>query len=158
MQKPSHIRADGVISMVDVGEKSSTERFARAEALVRMSVEAAAALRAAMGPKGDAFVTAQIAGIMAAKQTASLIPLTHPVALAHVGVELEWIGDSLLRIECSARSTGQTGVEMEAMIGASVAALTIYDMSKALDRSIVVDSIRLLEKSGGKSGTWRATQ
>ena len=142
--------------MVDVGKKATTERFARAEAFVRLAPEAAESLRAAMGPKGDAFVTAQIAGMMAAKQTANLIPLAHPVALSHIAVTLTWAEPARLRIESEARTSGQTGVEMEALMAANLAALTIYDMCKALDRAIVIEGVRLLEKRGGKSGTWTA--
>lgn len=142
--------------MVDVSEKLVSTRAAKAEARVRMSPEARSALQEAMLPKGDAFVTAQLAGIMAAKQTANLIPLAHPLPLSSVDVQLAWTGDGTLRIVATARTTAQTGVEMEAMVAASVAALTIYDMTKALDKGIVIESVRLLEKSGGKSGTWTA--
>lgn len=121
-----------------------------------MSPDAQAALREATLPKGDAFVTAQIAGIMAAKQTANLIPLAHPLPLAKIDVRFEWADDGALRIEAEAVTTAQTGVEMEAMVAASVAALTIYDMTKAVDKGITIEGVRLLEKSGGKSGTWRA--
>jgi cyclic pyranopterin monophosphate synthase len=154
--KPSHIAADGSISMVDVSGKAASARTARAEARVRMSPAAQAALREATLSKGDAFVTAQIAGIMAAKQTANLIPLAHPLPLAKVDVRFDWADDGSLRIEAEAVTTAQTGVEMEAMVAASVAALTIYDMTKAVDKGITIEGIRLLEKSGGKSGTWRA--
>jgi cyclic pyranopterin phosphate synthase len=154
--KPSHIAADGSISMVDVSGKAASARTARAEARVRMSPAAQTALREATLPKGDAFVTAQIAGIMAAKQTANLIPLAHPLPLAKVDVRFEWADDGSLRIEAEAVTTAQTGVEMEAMVAAGVAALTIYDMTKAVDKGITIEGIRLLEKSGGKSGTWRA--
>ncbi|MEO6836259.1 MAG: cyclic pyranopterin monophosphate synthase MoaC [Candidatus Tumulicola sp.] len=154
MQKPTHISGDGSISMVDVSEKGASARNARAEAVVRMSPAAARALREATLPKGDAFVAAQLAGILAAKQTAALIPLAHPLPLSSVDVRFEWIADGTLRVEAQARTVGQTGVEMEAMVAASIAALTIYDMSKALDRGIAIESVRLLEKSGGKSGRW----
>jgi cyclic pyranopterin phosphate synthase len=154
--RPTHIRADGGLTMVDVAAKAATDRFARARALVRMSTSSADALRAAALPKGDAFVAAQLAGIMAAKQTATLIPLAHPLPLAHVEVEFGWDEPGLLRIEASARTTAQTGVEMEAMTAAAVAALTIYDMTKALERGISIESVRLVEKRGGKSGTWLA--
>lgn len=119
-----------------------------------MSSQAQAMLREATLPKGDAFVTAQLAGIMAAKQTASLIPLAHPLPLARVDVRFEWLADGALRIESEATTVAQTGVEMEAMVAASVAALTIYDMSKALDKGITIETVRLLSKSGGKSGDW----
>ena len=142
--------------MVDVGSKAVTERVARAESRVRMSAEAAAALREATLPKGDAFVAAQVAGIMAAKRTAELIPLAHPLPLASVDVTFEWTGPTEVRIEATARTSAQTGVEMEALVAASVAALTIYDMTKALDKGIVIDGTRLLEKRGGKSGAWTA--
>jgi cyclic pyranopterin phosphate synthase len=154
VQKPSHILADGGISMVDVSTKPVTARTARAQALVRMSPQAAQALRDATLPKGDAFVAAQLAGIMAAKQTGGLIPLAHPLPLAHVEVTFSWDDDRLLRVEASATTSAQTGVEMEAMVAASIAALTIYDMTKAVDKGIVVESVRLLSKSGGKSGEW----
>ncbi|HUA10283.1 MAG TPA: cyclic pyranopterin monophosphate synthase MoaC [Candidatus Acidoferrales bacterium] len=152
MQKPSHILADGRISMVDVSHKPVSERTARAQALVRFSPPAAQALRDATLPKGDAFVTAQLAGILAAKQTGNLIPLAHPLPLAHVEVVFAWESDSVLRIEAQASTSAQTGVEMEAMVAASIAALTIYDMTKAVDKGIVVENVRLLSKTGGKSG------
>jgi len=158
VQKPSHILADGRISMVDVSAKPATVRSARAQALVRMSPQAAQALRDATLPKGDAFVAAQLAGIMAAKQTGGLIPLAHPLPLAHVDVAFSWHDDSVLRVEATATTTAQTGVEMEAMVAASIAALTIYDMTKAIDKGIVVESVRLLSKSGGKSGEWVCAQ
>ncbi len=149
--KLTHVGDDGRISMVDVSGKSVTARYARAEALVTMNGEAAAALRAGTLAKGDAFVAAQIAGILAAKRTASLIPLAHSLPLASVEVDFEWRDDGALRVEARARTAAQTGVEMEAMVAASVAALTIYDMAKALDKGIVIASVRLLEKRGGKS-------
>jgi len=121
-----------------------------------MSPEAQAAIREATLAKGDAFVAAQIAGIMAAKQTANLIPLAHPLPLAKVDVRFEWAADGALRIEAEATTTAQTGVEMEAMVAASIAALTVYDMAKAVDKGITIESVRLLSKSGGKSGTWQA--
>jgi len=151
--KPSHIARDGSIAMVDVSRKRVSVRVACAEAFVRMSPAAKAALRAATLPKGDALVAAQVAGIMAAKQTAALIPLTHPLPLDGVDVRFDWQQD-LLRVEAEARTAARTGVEMEAMVGASIAALTIYDMAKALDKSITIESVRLVRKSGGKSGRW----
>lgn len=140
--------------MVDVSRKRITSRTARAEALVRMSADARRALRAATLPKGDAFVTAQIAGIAAAKRTAELIPLAHPLPLSSVDVRFHWRSDGLLSIEAEARTAARTGVEMEAMIAACVAALTIYDMSKSLDKGITIESVQLLQKTGGKSGRW----
>ncbi len=154
--RPSHMTADGGVAMVDVGAKAVTDRAARARALVRMSPATELALREATLAKGDAFVTAQIAGIMAAKATASLIPLTHPLPLSSVDVTFTWPAAGVLQIDAIARTSAQTGVEMEAMTAAAIAALTIYDMTKSLEKGIVVESIRLIEKSGGKSGLWRA--
>ncbi len=120
-----------------------------------MSADARSALLDATAPKGDAFVTAQIAGIQAAKQTATLIPLAHPLPLGAVDVRFTWSDDGALVIEAVATTSAPTGVEMEAMVAASVAALTIYDMAKALDKGIVIESVCLLEKTGGKSGPWK---
>lgn len=120
-----------------------------------MSSAAREALQAATLPKGDAFVTAQVAGILAAKQTAALIPLCHPLSLDAVDVTFAWDEAGLLVITATARTTGPTGVEMEAMVAASVAALTIYDMTKALDKGIAIEEVCLMEKTGGKSGTWQ---
>jgi cyclic pyranopterin phosphate synthase len=154
--KLSHVAADGSLTMVDVGAKAASARSARAQALVRLSAAAADALRAATLPKGDAFVAAQLAGIMAAKRTAELIPLAHPLAVAAVEVTFAWDDEVTLRITTRANTVGPTGVEMEALVAASVAALTIYDMCKAVDKGISIADLRLLEKSGGKSGAWRA--
>lgn len=155
MQKPSHIADDGSILMVDVSAKTPTARTARARARVRLGAEAGAALRGASLAKGDALATAQLAGIMAAKQTPMLIPLAHTLPLAAVHVEFSWDGDVLV-IEAEARTTAQTGVEMEAMVAASVSALTVYDMAKAVNKGIVIESVRLLRKTGGKSGPYVA--
>jgi cyclic pyranopterin phosphate synthase len=132
--------------MVDVGGKPAVARRARAAATVRMRAETAARLRDL--PKGDALTTAQVAGIMAAKRTAELIPLCHPLPLTHVGVTLE-VGEAEVAIEATAETTAQTGVEMEALTAAAVAALTIYDMAKAIDPDMTVDGVRLLEKTKG---------
>jgi cyclic pyranopterin phosphate synthase len=148
--KASHLREDGSLAMVDVSGKAVTERYARAEALVRLNAQAAEALHRGTLAKGDAFVAAQIAGILAAKQTAALIPLAHPLPLAAVDVEFDWPEERVLRVRAQARTSAQTGVEMEAMVAAAIAALTIYDMTKALDKAIVIESVRLLEKRGGK--------
>jgi cyclic pyranopterin monophosphate synthase len=156
VNRPSHIAADGSVAMVDIGTKAVTAREARACALVRLPPAAATALRDATLPKGDALITAQLAGILAAKRTGELIPLCHPLPLDVVDVTFAWEAPDVLRIESHARTSGKTGVEMEAMVAASVAALTIYDMCKSVDKGIVIESVRLLEKSGGKSGTWRA--
>lgn len=143
--------------MVDVSAKRPTARSARARARVRLGAEAAAALRQATLAKGDAFAAAQLAGIMAAKQTPMLIPLAHTLPLSAVDVQFSWDGDVLV-IEAEARTTAQTGVEMEAMVAASVSALTIYDMAKAVTKGIVIESVRLLKKSGGKSGDYVAPE
>jgi cyclic pyranopterin phosphate synthase len=142
--------------MVDVGAKTVTRRTARACALVRLPPAAAAALRAATLPKGDAFVAAQIAGILAAKRTGDLIPLCHPLPVDSVSVTFGWDDDVVLRIETEATTSAKTGVEMEALTAASVAALTIYDMCKSVDKGIVIEAVRLLAKTGGKSGDWAA--
>ena len=139
--------------MVDVGEKAVTERRARARATVRMSAETAAAVARGDAPKGDVVATARIAGIQAAKRTAELIPLCHPLPLSFVDVSIA-IGEDRVEIEAEARTTAQTGVEMEAMTAASVAALTVYDMVKGLERGVEISEIVLLEKSGGRHD-WR---
>ncbi|HYK52344.1 MAG TPA: cyclic pyranopterin monophosphate synthase MoaC [Candidatus Eremiobacteraceae bacterium] len=154
--KLSHVRPDGSVSMVDVGAKRATQREASAQAIVRMNAAAHRALKSGDLKKGDALATARIAGIMAAKKTASLIPLCHPLALTYIDVDIVLRGSNTATVTCSARCTGPTGVEMEAMTGACVAALTIYDMCKALDRGIVIESVKLLAKSGGRSGAYRA--
>jgi len=140
--------------MVDVGPKPWTQRSAEAQAQVRMQPATADALRAATLPKGDALVAAQIAGILAAKQTGALIPLAHTLPLSAVDVRFDWVEPALLRIIARAATTGPTGVEMEALVAASVAALTVYDMCKALEKGIVIETVRLLSKTGGKSGNW----
>lgn len=140
--------------MVDVSEKPVSERVARAEAFVRMGAAARQALREAHLPKGDALTVAQIAGIAAAKQTSALIPLAHPIAVSGTSVKFEWQGD-VLRIETEVKTSAQTGVEMEALVAAAIAALAIYDMTKSIERGITIERITLIEKRGGKSGTWQ---
>lgn len=140
----SHVDEKGAVRMVDVSEKPQSRRRAVAEARVDMAPETAARLRDL--PKGDALATAQIAGIMAGKKTVDLIPLCHPLPLSHVGVDLE-VGASEVRIVAVAETTAQTGVEMEALVAASVAALAIYDMAKAIDKRMVIREVRLLEKT-----------
>jgi cyclic pyranopterin phosphate synthase len=158
MSKLSHIGEDGAARMVDVSAKPVTDREASAEAIVVLSPEAFAAARTGDNPKGDILSTARIAGIQAAKNTAELIPLCHSLPLAAVHVEFEWLeGQNALRIVTRARTSAQTGVEMEALTAAAVAALTVYDMVKAIDRAALIRSIRLVSKSGGKSGTYVAT-
>ena len=143
--------------MVDVSDKDGTKRFASAEAVVVLSEEAYELAMSGNAPKGDVLAVARIAGIMAAKKTSELIPLCHPLALSHVGIEFSPLPDRhAIRIVASASTIGPTGVEMEAMTAASVAALTIYDMVKAVARAAAIESVRLLEKSGGKSGAFKA--
>jgi cyclic pyranopterin phosphate synthase len=142
--------------MVDVGEKAVTERRARARATVRMSAETAAAVARGDAPKGDVVATARIAGIQAAKRTAELIPLCHPLPLSFVDVNIA-IGEDRVEIEAEARTSAQTGVEMEAMTAASVTALTVYDMVKGLERGVEIAEVVLLEKSGGRHD-WRRGQ
>ena len=141
--------------MVDVGGKPETARSATATGRIRMSAEALAAVSEGSGPKGDVLAAARIAGIMAAKKTGELIPLCHPLSLDAVGVDFVFEGDAV-RATATASLTGRTGVEMEAMTATSIALLTIYDMAKALDKGMVIEDVRLLEKTGGKSGAWRA--
>jgi cyclic pyranopterin phosphate synthase len=149
----THLDADGHARMVDVGEKAVTEREAVAKGSVVMRPETLALIAAGELEKGDALATARIAGIMAAKQTPSLIPLCHPILISHVAVELELDqANSTVNITATVRTAGQTGVEMEAMTAVSVAGLTIYDMCKAVDRAIRIDAVRLVKKTGGKSG------
>jgi cyclic pyranopterin phosphate synthase len=153
--KPTHLDKTGNAQMVDVGAKPATQRRAVASGRIIMSREALEAIRSGNAPKGDVLSTARIAGIMAAKRTADLIPLCHPLALTHVGVDFDW-EESGIAVRATAATAGPTGVEMEALTAASVALLTLYDMAKALDRAMVLGDIRLLEKSGGRSGDWRA--
>ena len=154
MGELSHLDEEGRVRMVDTGAKPPTEWRARASARVLMAAETVAAVRAHRTPKGDPLETARLAGIMAAKRTADLIPLCHPLALTHVEVRAR-VEDWGVALEAEAATTAQTGVEMEALTAASVAALTVYDMCKALDKSIVITDLRLEEKTGGKSGDWK---
>jgi len=139
--------------MVDVGGKAATLREATAECVVRMQPETIAAVRAGTA-KGDALQVARIAGIMAAKRTPDLVPLAHPLPLTSVGVDFEFV-DAGVRVIATARVTGQTGVEMEALTAAAVAGLTLIDMTKGVERGVYLENVRLLEKSGGRSGTWK---
>jgi cyclic pyranopterin phosphate synthase len=150
-KKLSHLDATGKARMVDVGDKPATPREARAAGDITMSAEALRLIRSRRVAKGDPLQTARLAGIMAAKQTAALIPLCHPLALTHVSVDLTPTRRGY-RIESRVRTNGPTGVEMEALTAVSVAALTIYDMVKAVDRAMVISGICVLEKSGGRSG------
>ena len=155
MSKLTHVGATGEAHMVDVSAKDVTTRTARAGARIDMSGEARTAILDGNARKGDVLATARIAGIMAAKRTADLIPLCHPLALSKVVVDIE-ADDAGFRVEATVRNSGRTGVEMEALTAASVACLTIYDMAKALDRAMVIGGVRLLEKSGGRSGDWQS--
>ncbi|WP_339906455.1 cyclic pyranopterin monophosphate synthase MoaC [Pseudomonas guineae] len=148
----THLDSQGRANMVDVSDKALTVREAVAEALVRMRPETLQMISQGEHPKGDVFAVARIAGIQAAKKTSDLIPLCHPLMLTSVKVELLAEGMDAVRITARCKLTGQTGVEMEALTAASVAALTIYDMCKAVDRGMVIENVRLLEKVGGKSG------
>jgi cyclic pyranopterin monophosphate synthase len=153
-RKLSHVDAEGKVGMVDVGAKAVTAREAVARGEITMSPAALRQIRRGRVAKGDPLQTARLAGIMAAKQTSALIPLCHPLALTHVGVELTPTRRGY-RIEARVRTSGQTGVEMEALTAVSVAALTIYDMVKAVDKEMVIGDICLVEKSGGRSGHYQ---
>jgi cyclic pyranopterin phosphate synthase len=152
-RKLSHYDSKGRIHMVDVSAKERTDRRAVASVIVKMNANTRRMIR--VNPKGDALEIARIAGIAAAKRTAELIPLCHPLLLSHIDVQAELCKNGIL-ITSTVRSLGTTGVEMEALTAAAVAALTVYDMCKALDRGIEITRLRLLEKSGGKSGIYRA--
>jgi len=151
----THVGPDGAARMVDVSAKGETERLARAAGGIRMRPETLAAIRGDALAKGDVLGVARIAGIMAAKRTAELIPLCHPLPLTDVQVRLD-LDDALpgVRVEATARTTARTGVEMEAMVAASVALLTVYDMAKGSDREMVIQDTKLMEKVGGRSGHW----
>ena len=153
----THIDASGAANMVDVAEKADTSRTATAIGSVSMKPETLTMILSGNAKKGDVIATARIAGIMAAKRTHELIPLCHPLALSRVSVQIE--PDEMLpglRVKATAKVTGKTGVEMEALTAASVACLTIYDMAKAVDRFMVLSGIQVVEKSGGQSGDWKA--
>nr|WP_166176411.1 cyclic pyranopterin monophosphate synthase MoaC [Altererythrobacter segetis] len=157
MSRLTHLDSQGAARMVDVGGKPETARSATATGRIRMSVEALEAVREGSGAKGDVLAAARIAGIMAAKKTGELIPLCHPLSLDAVSVAFAF-EDGSVRATATASLTGRTGVEMEAMTATCVALLTIYDMAKALDKGMVIEEVRLLEKTGGKSGAWRAAE
>jgi cyclic pyranopterin phosphate synthase len=156
MSALSHFDEQGRSRMVDVGGKEVTQRMARAESFVTMQPATLALIRDQKVAKGNVFEVARLAGIMAAKRTAELIPLCHPLGLDSVEIDLQVVDDSRLRIEARAAVHGKTGVEMEALMAASVAALTVYDMCKAVDRGMILGPTRLLEKTGGKSGHYVA--
>ena len=153
MSKLTHLDESGAAHMVDVSDKAATVREARASGLISMMPQAIAAIRDGSAEKGDVLAVARVAGIMAAKRTSELIPLCHPVALSRVSVDFD-VMPSTVAVTVTARSSGQTGVEMEALTATSVTLLTLYDMVKALDKAMVISDIKLLSKSGGKSGEW----
>ncbi len=155
MEKLTHVDENGRARMVDVGAKADTKRRARAQAVIRMRPDTLAMIAAGEIPKGDVFACARIAGIMAAKRTSELIPLCHPLPLDSVRVELTPLEPDAVRIEAEVSCTYHTGVEMEALTACSVAALTIYDMCKAVDKGMEIGQVFLLHKSGGKSGTYQ---
>jgi len=157
MSDLTHIDESGAAHMVDIGNKQSSERLAVAEGHIAMSQQALAAIKAGDAPKGDVLGTARIAGIMAAKKTGELIPLCHPLALDAINIDFDFT-ERGVEVTATASLIGKTGVEMEAMVAASTALLTIYDMAKALDKAMVIGSVRLLEKKGGKSGHWKAPE
>ncbi|MBA3805923.1 MAG: cyclic pyranopterin monophosphate synthase MoaC [Acidobacteria bacterium] len=157
MERLSHMDKDGRVAMVDTTRKPDTARRAVASVRVLMSPETIKAVRESTTPKGDPIETARIAGIMAAKRTASLIPLCHPLPLTHIDVRAE-VRDDCIYLEAEAATHAQTGVEMEALTAAAVAALTIYDMCKAIDKGMTITDLRLEEKTGGKSGDYRRTE
>lgn len=155
MSRLTHIDDTGRARMVDVSEKAATTREAVAEGFLRMSPETLALALSGEGKKGDVRAVAEIAGVMAAKKTSDLIPMCHPLALAKAEVRVE-PGEGGLAVIARVKTTGQTGVEMEALTAASVALLTLYDMLKAAEKGMVIETVRLVEKTGGKSGDWRA--
>lgn len=155
MAELTHLDATGAARMVDVSAKADTAREAVAEGRIAMSAEALAAIRDGTTKKGDVIAVARVAGIMAAKRTSDLIPLCHPIALSSVTIDFAFEADAI-RATATARTTGPTGVEMEALTAVTVTLLTLYDMAKALDRGMTIGDVRLLSKTGGKSGDWRA--
>lgn len=155
MSKLTHLNPSGEAHMVDVSAKADTLRTAIAQSQVELTAAIVAAITDDNLPKGDLYATARIAGIQAAKKCSDLIPLCHPLPLSKITVDIELQGNSLL-ITALCKTTGKTGVEMEALIAASVAALTVYDMCKGLDKGMIIRDTKLLEKSGGKSGDWSA--
>ncbi len=155
MSELTHFDASGASRMVDTSAKPETLREARASGLVRMAPATLALIRDRGLAKGDVLEVARLAGIMAAKRTGELIPLCHPLPITSATVDFSFDGDDVLHIEATVRVFGRTGVEMEALTAVSVAALTVYDMCKAVDRVMTVERVRLEEKTGGRSGTWR---
>lgn len=156
MGKLTHFNEDGTACMIDIGEKDVTRRVAVAAGSISMRAETLALIKAGGHKKGDVLGIARTAGIMGAKKTAELIPLCHPLALTHINIDLGLDEqNSIVSCECRAETEGRTGVEMEALTAVQISLLTIYDMCKAVDRGMTISDVRLLEKSGGKSGTWK---
>lgn len=155
MEKLTHLNETGEAHMVDVSAKDETDRFAVAESQVALKPELIEALRSGNIPKGDVLATARIAGIQAAKKCSDLIPLCHPLPLTKASIDIE-LEESSVMIQATCKTSGKTGVEMEALTAASIAALTIYDMCKAFDKGMEIGPTRLLKKTGGKSGEWKA--
>lgn len=154
--KLTHLDAEGRARMVDVGDKPHAMRTAKAEARLRVKPETIALVRSGNAKKGDVVSVSEIAGVMGAKKTAELIPLCHPLPLSKINVHIE-IEDDAIKVSTETRTTGQTGVEMEALTAASIAALTLYDMLKAADKSMTIEGVRLIEKTGGVSGDYKRT-
>lgn len=155
MARLTHIGDDGAARMVDVSDKAVTVRTAHAQAMLAMRPETLAEIRSGTVPKGDVLAAARIAGIQAAKRTSELIPLCHPLPLSTVTVDFEILGEDRLCIDARCKVSARTGVEMEALTAASIAALTVYDMCKAVDRGMRIESVQLVAKEGGASGAWR---
>ena len=155
MEELSHVNSKGEARMVDVSPKSDTVREAVAIGGVRMKPATLDKIKESGFKKGDVLAVARVAGIMAAKKTPDLIPLCHPIIIDNITVDLDFIGDDFIRIKATAKSSGKTGVEMEALVAASVTALTIYDMCKSVDRGMTIEQIYLESKKGGKSGTYQ---
>ena len=158
MSKLTHFNENGNVHMVDVGDKDITHRIAVASGSISMEKETLALIKEGGHKKGDVLGIARTAGIMGAKKTSDLVPLCHPISLTHINIDLEINDDtSSVYCECRAETDGKTGVEMEALTAVQVTLLTIYDMCKAVDRGMIISDIKLLEKSGGKSGEWKRT-
>ncbi len=155
MTNLTHVNSRGEARMVDVGQKGDTEREAVAKGRVIMKPTTLEQIRTARLKKGDVLAIARVAGIMAAKKTPDLIPLCHPILISNIAIEFDLSGNESIEITARVKSTGKTGVEMEALVAVSVAALTIYDMGKSIDRAMTITDIRLESKKGGKSGTYR---
>lgn len=151
----THLNEKGEAHIVDIGDKAETHRRALARAELHATPEIVAAILGGTLKKGDAIAVARVAGIMAAKKTSELIPLCHPIPVTKIAVEIARAGDAVIAVEALVQTTGRTGVEMEALTAASVAALTLYDMAKAMDKSMTITNVQLIEKSGGKSGDYK---